>query len=253
MKESKNNKYIIETCIDTVYSCHQAIKGCADRIELCAALGLGGITPSAAMVEYAQERLDADIAVMIRPRSGDFLYDEEEFELMKRDVEYCKRIGVDSVVFGLLTASGEVDVERTKRLVEAAGQMNVCFHRALDMTPDIMKAMQVVVDCGCRRVLTSGGSATAEQGIENIKQMQAEFGKSIDIMVGGGVNSVNANLFKQAGIRNFHLSGKVDVESRMQFRKDGISMGATSPEREYVITQTDYRKIAKMREALESE
>ena len=121
MKESTNYKYIIETCIDTVYSCHQAIKGSANRIELCSALGLGGLTPSASMIAYAQEKLEASIAVMIRPRSGDFLYDDEEFELMKRDIEYCKQIGVDSVVLGLLTASGKVDKERTKRLVETAG------------------------------------------------------------------------------------------------------------------------------------
>ena len=253
MKESTNYKYIIETCIDTVYSCHQAIKGSANRIELCSALGLGGLTPSASMIAYAQEKLDASIAVMIRPRSGDFLYDDDEFELMKRDIEYCKQIGVDSVVLGLLTASGEVDKERTKRLVEVAGDVKVCFHRAIDMTPDILEATQAIVDCGCRRVLTSGGFATAVEGIENIKQMQSEFGNSIDIMVGGGISSANANLFKPLGIRNFHLSGKADMESKMLFRKDGISMGATSPEKEYIITQTDFRKIAEMRAVLESE
>ena len=253
MKESTNYKYIIETCIDTVYSCHQAIKGSANRIELCSALGLGGLTPSASMIAYAQEKLDASIAVMIRPRSGDFLYDDDEFELMKRDIEYCKQIGVDSVVLGLLTASGEVDKERTKRLVETAGDVKVCFHRAIDMTPDILEATQAIVDCGCRRVLTSGGFATAVEGIENIKQMQSEFGNSIDIMVGGGISSANANLFKPLGIRNFHLSGKADMESKMLFRKDGISMGATSPEKEYIITQTDFRKIAEMRAVLESE
>lgn len=253
MKESTNYKYIIETCIDTIYSCRQAIKGSANRIELCSALGLGGLTPSASMIAYAQETLDASIAVMIRPRSGDFLYDDEEFELMKRDIEYCKQIGVDSVVLGLLTASGEVDKERTKQLVEVAGDVKVCFHRAIDMTPDILEATQAIVDCGCRRVLTSGGFATAVEGIENIKQMQADFGNSIDIMVGGGISSANANLFKPLGIRNFHLSGKADMESKMLFRKDGISMGATSPEKEYIITQTDFRKIAEMRTALESE
>ncbi len=253
MKESTNYKYIIETCIDTVYSCHQAIKGSANRIELCSALGLGGLTPSASMIAYAQEKLEASIAVMIRPRSGDFLYDDDEFELMKRDIEYCKQIGVDSVVLGLLTASGEVDKERTKRLVETAGDVKVCFHRAIDMTPDILEATQAIVDCGCRRVLTSGGCATAVEGIENIKQMQLEFGNSIDIMVGGGISAANANLFKPLGILNFHLSGKADMESKMLFRKDGISMGATSPEKEYIITQTDARKVAEMRAALESE
>lgn len=249
MKESSN--YIVETCTDNPHSCFEAVAGGADRIELCAALAIGGITPSHSFIRFAKERLDAAIAVMIRPRGGDFLYDKEEFELMEADVDYCREVGVDSVVLGLLTKEGKVDTERTKRLVERAKGMSVCFHRAVDMSCDIMQAMQDIIDCGCQRVLSSGGAADAPSGFATIRKMQEEFSNRIDIMVGGGVNHANAPMFREIGIRNFHLSGKVSRESAMQFRKQGISMGATSPEKEYLIDFTDQSKIRTLRNALE--
>ncbi len=246
----ESNKYTIECCTDNPKSCFEAVKGSANRIELCAALDIGGITPSHSMIRFAKERLEADIAVMIRPRGGDFLYDEEEYALMKADIDYCKMIGVDSVVLGLLTREGKIDMERTKKLVERAGGMDVCFHRAIDMSEDILKAMQDIIDCGCVRVLSSGGANSAPQGFETIKQMQEEFGSRINIMVGGGINSNNAEAFRQIGIRNFHLSGKVFIESGMIFRKESISMGATDPKNEYLIGMTDRNEIRSLRLAL---
>lgn len=252
MKNLAENKYTIETCTDTAYSCKMAIKGGCDRIELCSSLALGGLTPSASLIEYACSLPAVSIAVMIRPRCGDFLYDDDEFELMKRDIELSKQLGAGSVVVGLLTSDGRVDKTRTRILVEAAGGMQVCFHRAIDMTQNIMQSMEDIIACGCHRVLTSGGFATAAEGIEVIKQMQENFGSQIDIMAGSGVSSENVRRFRDIGIRSFHLSGKADCESRMSFRKAGISMGATNPEREYVLSQTDPCKIAALREALNS-
>lgn len=251
MNASNNNKYVMEVCVDNAASCHEAIKGRADRIELCASLELGGTTPSAAMILYTKEHISIPAAVMIRPREGDFLYSEEEFEIMKNDIDYCRQIGVSGVVFGLLTTHGEVDKERTKQLVERAGDMEVCFHRAIDMTQDIFKAMEDIIECGCTRVLTSGGADKALSGIENIKKLQAEYGKQIDIMVGSGISSDNAELFKQIGIRSFHLSGKAKTDSRMQYRKTDISMGGEETAKEYTINQTDHRKLLSLRNILD--
>ncbi len=247
---TKSSNIIIECCIDNPHSGFEAIEGSADRIELCAALDIGGITPSHSMIRFAQEKLRADIAVMIRPRGGDFLYDNEEFELMMEDVAYCKAVGVDSVVLGLLTKEGKVDTERTKRLVEQAGDMGVCFHRAIDMSENIFQAMEEIIDCGCCRVLTSGGESNAPKGFETIGKLQSEFGSRIDIMPGGGINSENALMFKQIGILNFHLSGKRLTESGMLFRKSGISMGASDPSLEYMLSSTDRNKIQALRLAL---
>lgn len=250
MNASNNCKYIMEVCVDNAASCHEAVKGKADRIELCASLELGGITPSAAMIRYAKEHIFIPAAVMIRPREGDFLYSDEEFEIMKNDIDYCRQIGVSGVVFGLLTAYGEVDKERTKQLVERAGDMEVCFHRAIDMTQDIFKAMEDIIECGCTRVLTSGGAGKATEGIENIKRLQDEYGERMDIMVGSGISSDNAELFKRIGIRSFHLSGKARTDSRMQYRKTDISMGGDETAKEYTINQTDHRKLLSLRNIL---
>lgn len=252
MKDLAEKRYTIETCTDTAYSCKMAVEGGCNRIELCSSLALGGLTPSASLIEYACNLPSVSIAVMIRPRCGDFLYDDDEFELMKRDIELSKELGAGSVVFGILTPEAMVDKKRTRLLVEAAEGMQVCFHRAIDMTQNIMQSMEDIIACGCHRVLTSGGFATAAEGIEVIRQMQQSFGKSIDIMVGSAVSSSNVKRFRDIGIRSFHLSGKADCESRMSFRKAGISMGATDPAREYVLSQTDPCKIAALREALNS-
>lgn len=251
MNASNNCKYIMEVCVDSAASCREAIKGKADRIELCGSLSLGGTTPSAAMIRYAKEHIHIPSAVMIRPREGDFLYSDEEFEIMKHDIDYCRQTGVSGVVFGLLTADGKVDKERTRRLVERASGMQVCFHRAIDMTQDIFEAIQEIIDCGCTRVLTSGGYGSATEGIENIRRLQTEYGDRIDIMVGSGISADNAEAFKQIGIRSFHLSGKTETDSKMKYRNPKISMGGNKTTKEYTINKTDCRKLLAMRAVLD--
>lgn len=250
--KNERNLFKIEACIGTLQSGIEAEKGGANRVELCDNLAEGGTTPSAALIQMTKEKLQIPAAVMIRPRHGDFLYSDLEFEIMKKDIEFCKSVGVEAVVFGLLTPEGNIDCERTKKLVETAGNMQVCFHRALDLSNDYLKAIAQIIDCGCHRILTSGGANKAVEGFENIRKAQELYGNKIEIMVGSGINADNVSMFHNIGIRNFHLSGKVQIDSLMTYRKEGVSMGAISADEEYKITQTDYRKIAEVKQVLES-
>ncbi len=250
--KNERNLFKIEACIGTLQSGIEAEKGGANRVELCDNLAEGGTTPSAALIQMTKEKLHIPAAVMIRPRHGDFLYSDLEFEIMKKDIEFCKSVGVEAVVFGLLTPEGNIDCERTKKLVETAGNMQVCFHRALDLSNDYLKAIEQIIDCGCHRILTSGGANKAVEGFENIRKAQELYGNKIEIMVGSGINAENVSMFHNIGIRNFHLSGKIQIDSLMTYRKEGVSMGAISADEEYKITQTDYRKIAEVKKVLES-
>ncbi len=245
------NLFKIEACIGTLQSGIEAEKGGANRVELCDNLAEGGTTPSAALIQMTKERLKIPAAVMIRPRHGDFLYSDLEFEIMKKDIEFCKTVGVEAVVFGLLTPDGQIDCQRTMRLVESAGNMQVCFHRAVDLSRDYFEAIEQIINCGCTRILTSGGANKAVEGFENIRKAQELYGNKIEIMVGSGINAENVSKFHSVGIRNFHLSGKVQIDSLMTYRKEGVSMGAISAEEEYKITQTDYRKIEEVKKVLE--
>ena len=249
--KNETNLFKIEACIGTLQSGIEAEKGGANRVELCDNLAEGGTTPSAALIQMTKERLKIPAAVMIRPRHGDFLYSDLEFEIMKKDIEFCKTVGVEAVVFGLLTPDGQIDCQRTMRLVESAGNMQVCFHRAVDLSRDYFEAIEQIINCGCTRILTSGGANKAVEGFENIRKAQELYGNKIEIMVGSGINAENVSKFHSVGIRNFHLSGKVQIDSLMTYRKEGVSMGAISADEEYKITQTDYRKIEEVKKVLE--
>ena len=249
--KNETNLFKIEACIGTLQSGIEAEKGGANRVELCDNLAEGGTTPSAALIQMTKEKLEIPAAVMIRPRHGDFLYSDLEFEIMKKDIEFCKTVGVEAVVFGLLTPDGQIDCQRTMRLVESAGNMQVCFHRAVDLSRDYFEAIEQIINCGCTRILTSGGANKAVEGFENIRKAQELYGNKIEIMVGSGINTENVSKFHSVGIRNFHLSGKVQIDSLMTYRKEGVSMGAISADEEYKITQTDYRKIEKVKKVLE--
>jgi copper homeostasis protein len=250
--KNETNLFKIEACIGTLQSGIEAEKGGGNRVELCDNLAEGGTTPSAALIQMTKEKLEIPAAVMIRPRHGDFLYSDLEFEIMKKDIEFCKTVGVEAVVFGLLTPDGQIDCQRTMRLVESAGNMQVCFHRAVDLSRDYFEAIEQIINCGCTRILTSGGANKAVEGFENIRKAQELYGNKIEIMFGSGINAENVSKFHSVGIRNFHLSGKVQIDSLMTYRKEGVSMGAISAEEEYKITQTDYRKIEDVKKVLET-
>ena len=163
-------KQYVEICVGSIDSCLIAQKAGADRVELCDNLLEGGTTPSYSTIVYAKEHLSLDTMVMIRPRGGDFLYNDIEFQLMKEDILVCKKIGVKGVVFGLLNTDGSIDKQRTKELIKLSQPLDVCFHRAVDMTSDYIKAVEDIIDCGAKRILTSGARNKAIEGMDNIKK-----------------------------------------------------------------------------------
>jgi copper homeostasis protein len=197
----------IEICVDSVASSMAADQGGANCVELCANLPEGGVTASAGLMELVRDRISIDLQIMIRPRAGSFFYTDDEFEVMRRDILFARKTGVDGVVLGILTADGEVDVERTTQLVELARPLNVTFHRAFDVSANIFQALEDVCACGADRVLTSGGKRTAFDGIDTIARLvQAARGR-IAIMAGGGIREHNtATIVEQTGVKEIHSS-----------------------------------------------
>ena len=217
---------ILEICAGSVESAIAARNGGAQRIELCAALEVGGVTPSAGLIAEARKIEGVVLNVIIRPRGGDFLYNGYEAACMEQDIRTCKQLGVDGVVIGALTADGDIDTTLCKRLIAAADGMGVTFHRAFDMCRDPQKALEELISLGCDRVLTSGLAATAQAGIPLLKGLVEQAAGRIIIMPGCGVNSSNAAAILQAtGANEIHASARKSIGSGMKFRHSGVSMG----------------------------
>lgn len=237
-------KQKLEICAYSLESCRAALEAGADRVELCTAMYDGGTTPSAAMISMAREVLKGmELFVMVRPRGGDFLYSEEEFELMKREIAFIRTTGADGVVFGLLKADGQVDVERTRILVELAVPMRVTFHRAFDMTPDYKKALEDIIITGCYRILTAGLHNTAAEGIDVIRELVTLANERIEIMAGSGVNAENVREISMTGVNALHMSGKSVRDSAMGYRNRDVFMGGIPGISEYEIAFSDVSKI----------
>ncbi|MCX6290443.1 MAG: copper homeostasis protein CutC [Bacteroidetes bacterium] len=178
----------------------------ADRIELCENYEAGGITPSYQVIEEAKKNISVPVFVMIRPRAGNFIYSDDEFEQVGKDIQFCKKLGMDGVVLGLLNPDGSIDTSRTKKLVELAAPMPVTFHRAFDVSDHPFDAMEDLITCGCKRILTSGHSETAIGGKELITQLIRQANGKIIILPGGGVRSGNIPELLKTGAREFHSS-----------------------------------------------
>lgn len=242
-KKQLNNDFILEVCTNGLSSGINAIKGGTNRIELCSSLFEGGTTPSPALIEWASEIINLESRVMIRPRGGDFLYSDLEFEIMKKEIEYCKKMKIDGVVFGLLLPNGTIDYFRTKALIEIARPMKVTFHRAFDMCENIFSALDTLIQLKVDTVLTSGGKNKAIEGIDNLKKLVLQADNKIEIMAGSGVRPHNVELLYQIGIRSFHLSGLTTIPSKMEYRKPNISMGNLQQIPEFDISITDTNTI----------
>lgn len=228
-------KNTFEICVYNSISALNAQLAGADRIELCDNMYEGGTTPSYGMIKIIREKLKIEINVMIRPRGGDFCYDDTEFEIMKNDILKCKELKVNGVVFGILKSDGNIDIERTSELTELARPLSVTFHRAFDMTPDLFKSMDELALIGIDRILTSGGQNTATEGVETIKKLILNAKDAIIIMPGSGINSESISKISDiSGANEFHLSGKMPVNSEMLFRKTNISMSGIPGIDEYV-------------------
>ncbi|MBE5102552.1 copper homeostasis protein CutC [Priestia aryabhattai] len=185
-------KYIKEACVEGYEQAKKAEKLGADRIELCDNLSEGGTTPSYGTIQYASEHLDTDINVIIRPRSGDFVYSEAEFQIMKKDVKACKDLRVNGVVFGILTEEAEIDYGRTKELIAEAYPLSVTFHMAFDDVHEKHKAIDILSELGADRILTKGGKGSALQNLHMIRELITYANERIIILPGGGIHESNA-------------------------------------------------------------
>jgi copper homeostasis protein len=215
---------VVEAAVETLDSALAAERAGADRIELCDNLSDGGTTPGVGLIAAVTERTRLPVFVLIRPRAGNFVYSDEEFEQMIRDIEMTGTTGVAGIVTGALTSDGRVDIERTRTLVKTATGVPVTFHRAIDSAVDLPAALEELIEAGASRVLTSGGEATAEEGIDAIAALVDQARKRITIVAGGGVREHNVvEVIARAGVREVHarlvdesqMRGLVDVVRRM--------------------------------------
>lgn len=231
---------LIELCVEGIDGFLAAQEAGADRVELCSSLMEGGLTPSLATIRAAVKAARIPVHVIIRPRGGDFLYSQAEYETMRDDISALRAEGVAGVVIGCLTPDGRIDEERTRELVAAARPMSVTCHRAFDMTQDAREALEALIRCGVDRVLTSGQRDTALEGIDILRQAVAQAGDRIVIMGCGALDAGNiAAVRDRAGLKEMHFAALRTVPSGMRFRNPHVGMGGTEKDREYELTITD--------------
>ena len=223
----------VEICCNSILSARNAKAGGAYRIELCQALGEGGTTPSAAAIEYCVKELNLQTRVLIRPRGGNFVYDNDEMRVILRDIELTKHLGAHAVVVGFLTAEGDIDTENTRRAVEAADGMGITFHRAFDECRNPKEALEQIIDCGCHKLLTSGCKATAWEGREMLKKLLSQAGRRIGIIGASGITVDNVHqLVLETGLYEVHASLKHTV--------DGLTCTAIDQVREFLNITNDF-------------
>jgi copper homeostasis protein len=234
----------LEICVDNAESAIDAQNAGADRIELCDNLMEGGTTPGYGTIVTVRKNLNITLNVIIRPRGGDFLYSVMEYDVMRRDIDICGECGVDGIVLGILNPDGGVDVERTAKLIEMAYPMTVTFHRAFDMCPQPLQGLEDVISSGATRLLTSGQKNKAEEGMELISRLVSQAGDRIIVMPGSGINELNIlQIAIVTGAKEFHLTGRKVIDSKMIFRKQGISMGGVNGIQEFSRMVVDQEKI----------
>jgi copper homeostasis protein len=218
--------FSLEICVDNVESAIVAQNAGADRVELCNNLPEGGTTPGIGTISFARNNLNIGLHVIIRPRGGDFLYTNLEYEIMRKEIDICRECGIDGIVVGILDPEGRIDVERTAKLIELARPMSATFHRAFDMCNDPVKGLEDVIATGADRLLTSGQKKSAEEGIELISHLFMLAHNRVIIMPGSGINESNIRFIAEStGAREFHLTARKIADSEMIFRRRDISMG----------------------------
>ncbi len=216
---------ILELCAYNIQSCLVAEKAGASRIELCADPTYGGTTPSYGLIQYALSNISIPVFPMIRPRGGNFIYDTEELEIMKKDILACKELGCIGIATGIQLPNGHIDTENMKRLVGLAYPMLVTCHKVFDVTPDAHRSLEDVIDTGCARILTSGLHKTAVEGAAMLSHLIDEAAGRIIIMPGGSVRSSNiARLVKETGAREFHSSGLTTKEGTFIANEEEVRM-----------------------------
>lgn len=204
---------VFEICASSFESARNAQLAGANRIELCSELGVGGVTPSYGLIKKVMDELSIENCVLIRPRSGNFTYTDGEFDVMLRDITFCRELGCKGVVTGVLNTDNTIDEERTQQLIEAAGDIDFIYHRAFDCVPNPEEALNLLKTLGVKRILTSGGKKSAVEGLDVLKKLNQKAEGKITIMPGGGINPQTILKIKEAGFNEVHFSGTVFEKS----------------------------------------
>lgn len=243
--------YTLECCVDSVESAIAAKKGGADRIELCSALVIGGLSPSQALYRKIREQVDIQIRVLLRPRFGDFCYTDFEHEIIKEEIRSFRKLGADGIVIGTMKPDGTLNLEQMKELMEEAQGMPVTLHRAFDMCKDPFATLEEAKKLGISTILTSGQKNTCVDGMELLKELVEKAQGETEILIGGGVDaSVIPMLAEKTKAKAYHMSGKISMESEMRYRKQDVSMGVASVS-EYEIWRTSEKRVREAREVLD--
>jgi len=246
---------ILEVAVDSLASARAAIAGGADRLELCAVLAVGGLTPYAELLQQIRAESDIKIRCLMRPRSGDFLYTGEEIRMMASQVENLRQLGADGFVIGCLNAQGDLDEDAMEPLLKAAKGMDLTLHRAIDVSRDPCKTYLDAARLGIDTVLTSGAAGNCLLGMETIGKLLElrDACNGPEVLIGGGVNArvISAFMERFPQASAFHMSGKVEIESRMVFRREGVPMGLPGLD-EWHIQQTDVDVIREARKAIDA-
>ena len=245
---------VLEICVDSLASARAAIAGGADRLELCSALLAGGLTPYEALLQQIREESDIPIRCLMRHRAGDFLYTSDELEMLRRQILQLKSAGADGFVIGCLTPDGRLDTAAMKPLVEACGDKGITLHRCIDVSCDPLQTYQDAKALGIDTVLTSGAASSCKLGRSVIEKLIAlrEETSGPEVLIGAGVNAAVIRTFRQEvpGARAFHMSGKLELESGMVFRREGVPMGLPGLD-EWHIQQTDPAAVKAARAAMD--
>lgn len=242
---------VLEVCVDSVESAGSAWRGGATRLELCADLIIGGTSPGEDLFRMVRERVDLPIRVLLRPRFGDFLYSDEEYELLRRQVTRFRTLGADGVVIGMLRPDGTLDETRMAGLIDLAGGMGVTLHRAFDVCRDPFEALDAARRLGVDTILTSGQQASCVQGAALLRELVAAAGGKPQILIGAGVSAaVIRDLQPQTHADAFHLSAKRTLDSGMAFRRAGVPMGLPGIS-EFTLWRCDENAVRQARDALD--
>lgn len=245
---------ILEVAVDSLVSARAAIAGGADRLELCGALAVGGLTPYAELLRQVRAESDINIRCLMRPRGGDFLYTKEEGLMMAAQIENLRKLGADGFVIGCLTPEGDLDAEAMKPLLDAAAGTGITLHRCIDVSRDPCKTYLDAGALGIDTVLTSGAAGNSLLGMETIGKLlnlrDSENGP--EVLIGSGVKANVITAFKERfpQARAFHMSGKTDLESGMRFRREGVPMGIPGLD-EWHIQKTSEENVRQARIALD--
>lgn len=237
----------LEICCYTAESAIKSAHAGAHRIELCDNMPEGGTTPSFATIKFVVAQLPIPVNVIVRPRSGDFLYSDVEYQIIKEDIAQIKSLGANGIVVGFLNPNGEIDLKKTAEIVELAAPMEVTFHRAFDMCQDPFVALEQLKKLGVARVLTSGGYANAQLGASVIAQLVQQSNNEIIIMPGSGVNDKTlGDILHHTQANEYHSSAKTFVMGGMQFKNNKVTMGGDNESNEFRYISVDASQIKNM-------